>query len=246
MPIRNFDTDFWGWPTIQPLSKDAKYLYIYLWTNEHCKASGVYRVTPVSIFNDTGIPVSDLPGLFNEIEAKVKWYPNMALVWVKNFIYRQSKSPKFIQAASKSLTELNLNGIAMEVVDYNRDTYTLLIPYPYRIHGVSIVTGGNQISNVDDDWPEEKKQELARVATLYEENIGMLTPLLADRLKDIVEEYPATWFELACREATGSNVRNLKYIERILARWSVDGVKTGLKKDSEKTGKTEKRKFTDV
>jgi len=53
---------------------------------------------------------------------------------------------------------------------------------------------------------------------LYEENIGALTPLLADMLLEAEREYPAAWFEEAFEIAVSRNVRNWKYIEAILKR----------------------------
>jgi DnaD/phage-associated family protein len=58
---------------------------------------------------------------------------------------------------------------------------------------------------------------------LYEENIGALTPLLADMLKEAEKDYPGVWFEEAFEIAVSRNVRNWKYIEAILRRWKENG-----------------------
>lgn len=58
---------------------------------------------------------------------------------------------------------------------------------------------------------------------LYEENIGPLTPLLADKLKDAEKEYPGAWFAEAFEIAVSRNVRNWRYIEAILTRWKENG-----------------------
>lgn len=60
---------------------------------------------------------------------------------------------------------------------------------------------------------------------LYEENIGMIMPLIADELKDICHEYPLEWFKAALFEACANQARNLKYIRRILERWKTEGFK---------------------
>lgn len=67
--------------------------------------------------------------------------------------------------------------------------------------------------------------ELAVISTLYEENIGVLTPVVADSLKDIAERYPPGWFGEALKDAVARGARNLKYIEKILERWKVEGFK---------------------
>jgi DnaD/phage-associated family protein len=61
------------------------------------------------------------------------------------------------------------------------------------------------------------------VFTLYEQNIGPLTPLIADELRDIESDYPAEWIEEAVREAVENNARSLRYIIRVLENWKTQG-----------------------
>lgn len=58
---------------------------------------------------------------------------------------------------------------------------------------------------------------------LYEENVGTITPLVGERLLEAVEKYPFEWIEDAFRHAAELNVRNWRYIERILLRWAEEG-----------------------
>lgn len=58
---------------------------------------------------------------------------------------------------------------------------------------------------------------------LYEENIGPLTPILAETLRDAEEEYPSAWIAEALRIAVEKNVRNWRYVEAILRRWQERG-----------------------
>jgi DnaD/phage-associated family protein len=58
---------------------------------------------------------------------------------------------------------------------------------------------------------------------LYEQNIGLLTPLLAEELCEAVESYPAAWIEDAFREAVAQNKRNWRYVRRILETWASRG-----------------------
>jgi DnaD/phage-associated family protein len=63
----------------------------------------------------------------------------------------------------------------------------------------------------------------SNVFKLYEENIGALTPLLSDMLREAEKNYPAAWFEEAFEIAVSRNIRNWKYVEAILARWKEKG-----------------------
>ncbi|MCS7246003.1 MAG: DnaD domain protein [Thermomicrobium sp.] len=58
---------------------------------------------------------------------------------------------------------------------------------------------------------------------LYEQNIGPLTPLIAEQLADALEQFPASWVEAAITEAVHYGRRNWRYIQRILERWATEG-----------------------
>jgi DnaD/phage-associated family protein len=75
---------------------------------------------------------------------------------------------------------------------------------------------------------------------IYEQNIGALTPLLSDELAEVEKEDTQGWFEDAVKEALGKNVRNLKYIKAILARWRVEGRGDNRKKVESETAPTYK------
>ena len=66
------------------------------------------------------------------------------------------------------------------------------------------------------------------VFRLYEENIGLITPLIGERLLAAAEEYPWEWIEDAIREAVELNRRNWRYIERILQNWMEGGRSEGV------------------
>ena len=69
--------------------------------------------------------------------------------------------------------------------------------------------------------------ERPTIFALYEQNIGLLTPLLAEKLQDAEGRYPLEWIEAAFEEAVTNNKRNWRYIERILERWAVEGMNSG-------------------
>jgi DnaD/phage-associated family protein len=59
--------------------------------------------------------------------------------------------------------------------------------------------------------------------TLYEQNIGLVTPLLLDELREAEERYPMHWIEDAIREAVRANARSWRYISKVLERWAAHG-----------------------
>src|SRR5579872_6957231 len=65
--------------------------------------------------------------------------------------------------------------------------------------------------------------ERPNIFILYEQNIGLLSPLIADELRDAADSYPAEWIETAFREAVLHNKRKWTYIRAILRRWETEG-----------------------
>ncbi len=58
---------------------------------------------------------------------------------------------------------------------------------------------------------------------LYEENIGILTPMIADAIREAEANYRREWIEEALRIAVERNARNWRYIAKILERWQQEG-----------------------
>ena len=78
-------------------------------------------------------------------------------------------------------------------------------------------------------------EEQPDIFTLYEQNIGMLTPMIAEELREAEKLYPEAWIRDAIKEAVSLNKRSWRYIARILERWSTEGRSDGThKRDSKK------------
>jgi DnaD/phage-associated family protein len=71
--------------------------------------------------------------------------------------------------------------------------------------------------------PSNPPPERPNIFKLYEENIGPLTPMIADALKDSEQTYPPEWVAEALEIAVKSSKRNWKYVEAILRRWKEEG-----------------------
>jgi DnaD/phage-associated family protein len=83
--------------------------------------------------------------------------------------------------------------------------------------------------------------ERPNIFRLYEQNIGVLTPIIADTLVDAEKTYPSAWIEEAMKIAVQRNARNWRFIEAILRSWKEKGrdekdqrpTAEGRKRDSE-------------
>ena len=71
-----------------------------------------------------------------------------------------------------------------------------------------------------NDVPPDERPALIM---LYEQNIGLITPLLLDELREAEDRYPMHWIEDAIREAVRANARSWRYIRKVLERWAAHG-----------------------
>jgi len=74
-----------------------------------------------------------------------------------------------------------------------------------------------------DRLPPAAPDERPNIFRLYEENIGPLTPMMADVLREAETLYPLEWIEDALRIALANNVRKWIYVEKILRSWQERG-----------------------
>lgn len=93
--------------------------------------------------------------------------------------------------------------------------------------------------NPADDEPLSLLVERPNIFVLYEQNIGSLTPIIADQLRDAENTYPLNWIEEAIELAVKNNVRKWRYVQTILERWRQEGKRDGI---SRRDTQTELRK----
>lgn len=80
------------------------------------------------------------------------------------------------------------------------------------------------------------------IYALYEQNLGPLTPMIAEHLRDAEATFPAAWIEQAMQIAVANNVRKWSYVRAILDDWRTRG-----KDEREDRGDSEKarRRYAD-
>ena len=59
--------------------------------------------------------------------------------------------------------------------------------------------------------------------TLYEQNIGPLTPLISQHITGLIGDYTEYWVNRAIQEAATNNIRNIKYISAVCAGYKERG-----------------------
>ena len=88
---------------------------------------------------------------------------------------------------------------------------------------VQAIERGDWRPSPDPEAPVELAMEAPNIFRLYEENIGPLTPMIAEALRDAEDTYPSSWINDAIRIAVENNARNWRYVVAILERWKQEG-----------------------
>ena len=94
-------------------------------------------------------------------------------------------------------------------------------------------SGSGNIYNINNIY-----SKTTTAASMYQQNVGVLTPLIADILRERVEAQGEEIVQLAIAEAVECGVRNIRYIEKILISWQDSGLNTV---DSIKLHQSERR-----
>lgn len=81
----------------------------------------------------------------------------------------------------------------------------------------------HQLTINDDDAKSENSQSRPNSFRAFEQEIGPLTPMVAEALKDFEQTYSEQWTVAAIREASAHGARNLAYITAVLKGWKSNG-----------------------
>jgi DNA replication protein len=99
---------------------------------------------------------------------------------------------------------------------------------------VEAIRSGNWQPSGQAQTPIGLSLERPNIYRLWEENMGPLTPMIAETLRDAEQNFPESWIEDAIRIAVERNVRNWRFVEAILRRWQEDGRDEQDRRDAEK------------
>ena len=102
-----------------------------------------------------------------------------------------------------------------------------------REHQDRLKKNGDWEMSRKDQTRIKLKQEPPNIFRLYEENIGPITPMFADALRNAEEEFSTAMVSRAIRIAAFENKRKLSYIQGVLRNMKDKDGKE-YKKDSEK------------
>lgn len=128
-------------------------------------------------------------------------------------------------AFEQAVARATLLHVTVEGVDGPEDLYCM-----NTAHGRNAVQAikDGQFRPGGRDCPVALVVERPNIFSLYEQNIGLLTPMISEQLQDAERDYSAAWIEDAIRLAVERNKRNWRYVLGILKRWETEGKDDGL------------------
>jgi len=139
------------------------------------------------------------------------------------------RSPNVVldEAIERAIARGTLLALLVHVGDVDR---TWLFPNSDRgRRAIARLRAGTlRVENVVvPDEMQSQPTEQPNIFALYEQNIGLLQPLIAEELREAEKTYPQDWVEMAFRIAAQRNVRHWRYVRAILERWASKGMDSG-------------------
>ena len=215
---RQFHTKFWkdGW--VIELDPLERYLYSYLFTNEQSSISGIFELPLRVIVFETGLDKDFIESTLSKFQDAKKIFYQDNIMWVvKMREHHKNASP---------LTMKKVNADVDTIPDcQTKRMYQYYIQNgKYSIDTVSIPTSLS-VSVSEKESRSETDPLPVNIFKLYENEIGVLTKVVSDKMSIIEQDYPQDWISDAITEAATHNARNLAYIEAILKRRKIGGGK---------------------
>lgn len=257
-------TKIWSDPDFQEYKPDLKLLFLYVCTNAYITESGIYPITIKTINYETGLGYETVEQvLSNGILKNVYYDFDNKHIFIKNLKrYNPGGKPELVIKSIQEDFQCSRYCIALWNIFFNAyPEYEKIKPInfpqtpllkqnlpkptpPIVSYPIDQLVNGSATVGVERKNGEGDKELLdnglqtitqKNVFSLYQENIGLITPICADELKYIAEDYPLEWFEEAVKEAVNQNARKLKYIKAILERWKDKGFKSDTRSIDKKT-----------
>lgn len=126
----------------------------------------------------------------------------------------------------QALAELLEEGLLLAYPQTTQDPQQAVLLFPATPEGTrrleALRQGNLSLAEIQaaNPLPDPSKPN---IFNLYEQNIGPLTPMVAEILKADAETYPEIWLRDAMQEAVSRNIRNWKYVQAILKAWQEKG-----------------------
>jgi len=168
------------------------------------------------------IPVPD--SFFTLVMPKIQDLAELKVVlYVAYLILRKPDHPQFVTYKELKAESCRLSAELGE--ETLRQALDSAVEHGALLHSTLNING--VLEDVYSLTVGSRQPPAINIFAIYEQNIGMITPMIAEELKEAERLYPPQWIEEAFKEAVTLNKRSWKYIARILERWASEGKDSG-------------------
>lgn len=245
--FRQLHTRTWADTWFCNLKPEYKLFFIYLFSNERASAVGLYELPIRNMSFETGLDREVIQkGLEVFIKAdKVLYDFDTSLVWVKNMHkYQTNSSSKLMARIAADIKAAPSCSLKENAIAWFRENTNLLhprygidrvsIPNPQRDDETETETERDTETETETEQKTDAASSFENPFTVYENNIGAMTEIIAEKIKLAEKDYPPAWIPEAIKLAVVRNKRNWGYVEGILSRWKTEGKDNGKPKTGKK------------
>ncbi len=192
----------------------------------------------VGLASEVGISVQQLRTVLKKLsasgEVEIKAFSNHTLITLNKFSkYQQTNNTVQNQVAQglevNGDLPINKRATKEQQTSNKRATTPIELKKDRNIELYN-TDGGDYIYNINNIYsesaPPPADTEVGKVFSVYQQNIGVLSPIAVNILKDRITAQGAALVSLAIVEAVKNNAKSIRYIEKILDAWESDNIKT--------------------
>lgn len=222
----------------------ARCLWLLLPLGLDCEGRGIYNA---SWIKSKLMPLrEDVDG--QKIMDAMEWFALRGMIvvytvegrryfFVPTFKVYQSGTEKESRSVLPAPSGMTVySGVSQELVKSKERE----VQEPVELAASASASESVNASESEFESEQEQVEQKSAVFVVYEQEIGVITPRIADDLKLAIQEYPPGWIEDALHESATHNKRSWKYAQAILRRWQAEG--RGPMNDNGHKAQHEKRK----
>lgn len=205
-----------------------------------------YTQVPNDFFDliNDGMTIAEIKVLSTLLRATLGYHRDEIEITIRELARITNLDPKSVMSGASKLEERGL--ITRSVGKITTKTkWTVVIDEPKLWEKILKTVGNDSYKN--EPLPLKRKKEIKEnddealaqslkdvamkeLSKAYQSEIGMITPMIADELRDAIDTYPSKWIMDAIHESASQNKRSWKYVLAILTRWKAQGNQEAMKR----------------
>jgi len=191
---RSIKIEFWKDAWVKTLTQEEKFFYLYLLTNDHTSASGVYSINPLQISNETGLNIQRVNELFDRFDT-VYHKLHFDFTTFEIYLFNWQKHNPSISPKLRVCIQRDFDGVKSKVI-----RSLLQLPIQYPENAVVILEKKERKSS-------KKKGKKRNINIIYNRVATKISPSLDEGKKDQKSNIPYTDIILYLNQKVGTHYK---------------------------------------